>query len=134
MSIEIANQKKCMIDTVVIGGGQAGLCMSYLLQEEGREHFVLEKQRALEQWRSVRWDSFMMNTPLAHSRIMGQKDGLPDELMSLPVQKNVQLWDDCIKARKFPIREQAEVVSARQDEDGYLIVKPKTDRQLWTGK
>ena len=37
------------IDTVVIGGGHAGLCMSYLLQEEGREHVVLEKERALEQ-------------------------------------------------------------------------------------
>jgi putative flavoprotein involved in K+ transport len=119
--------KTCKIDTVVIGGGQAGLCMSHALQEEGRDHVVLEKRRALEQWRSVRWDSFMMNTPLAHSRIMGQKDGLPDELMSIPLEKNIQLWDDCIKERKFSIREQAEVVSVRQDEDGHLIVKVKSD-------
>ena len=41
------------IDTVVIGGGQAGLRMSYVLQEAGREHVVLEKGRALEQWRSA---------------------------------------------------------------------------------
>ena len=68
---------KTTIDTVVIGGGQAGLCMSYVLQEERRAHVVLEKQRALEQWRSARWDSFMMNTPMAYSRIMGQNDGLP---------------------------------------------------------
>ncbi len=33
--------------------------------------------------------------------IMGQKDGLPDDLMSIPLGKNIQLWDDCIKERKF---------------------------------
>jgi len=121
--------KTCAIDTVVIGGGQAGLCMSYVLQEEGREHVVLEQRRALEQWRSARWDSFMMNTPLAYSRIMGQNDGLPDEQMSIPLEKNVQMWDDCIKQRKFPVREQTEVVSVKQDEDGYLIVKVKSGDQ-----
>jgi putative flavoprotein involved in K+ transport len=42
------------IDTVVIGGGQAGLCMSCVLQHEGREHVILEKARALEQWQSAR--------------------------------------------------------------------------------
>ena len=59
MTIERENKRTCTIDTVVIGGGQAGLCMSYVLQEEGREHVLLEKQRALEQWRSVRWESFL---------------------------------------------------------------------------
>ena len=89
MAIETEEPTTCTVDTVVIGGGQAGLCMSYVLQEEGREHVVLEKHRALEQWRSMRWDSFMMNTPLAYSRIMGQEDGLPDELMSISLEKNI---------------------------------------------
>ena len=39
----MANENHKSIDTVVIGGGQAGLCMSYILQEEGREHVVLER-------------------------------------------------------------------------------------------
>ena len=39
----------------------------------------------------------MMNTPLAYSRILGQKDSLPDDLMSIPLEKNIELWDDCIK-------------------------------------
>jgi len=29
--------------------------MSYVLQEEGRKHIVLEKKRTLEQWHSARW-------------------------------------------------------------------------------
>jgi putative flavoprotein involved in K+ transport len=117
------------IDTVVIGGGQAGLCMSYVLQEEGREHVVLDKKRALEQWRSARWDSFMMNTPIAYSRIMGQNDGLPDDQMSIPLEKSIKMWDDCIKERKFPIREQTEVVSVKQGAEELLLVTVKSDDQ-----
>ena len=123
----IEHQDMCTIDTVVIGGGQAGLYLSYVLQEAGREHVVLEKKRALEQWRSSRRDSFMMNTPQAYSRIMGQDDGLPDEKMSIPLAQSVDAWDDCVKQRQFPIRDHSEVVSVEQDPDGSLLVTVKSD-------
>lgn len=115
------------IDTVVIGGGHAGLCMSFALQQENREHIVLEKKRMLEQWRSSRWDSFMMNTPIGYSRIMGQNDGLPETEMSIPLAKSIEMWEQCIKARKFPIREQAEVVSVEQDGNGHFLIKVKSE-------
>ncbi|MDQ0849359.1 phytoene dehydrogenase-like protein [Arthrobacter sp. B3I9] len=44
-------------DVVVIGGGQAGLAMSSVLQRRGREHVVLERRRIGERWRAERWDS-----------------------------------------------------------------------------
>jgi cation diffusion facilitator CzcD-associated flavoprotein CzcO len=31
------------IETIVVGGGQAGLAISYHLKQEGREHLVLER-------------------------------------------------------------------------------------------
>ena len=114
------------IDTVVIGAGHAGLCMSYVLQQEGREHVVLEKARPLEQWRSARWDSFMMNTPLAYSRLIGQKDGLPGEKMSISLSENIGLWDAHIDECKFPVRQQTEVVSVERAADGDLIVEVKS--------
>jgi len=35
------------IDTVVVGGGQAGLALSYYLSREGRGHVVLERESAV---------------------------------------------------------------------------------------
>jgi len=48
---------------VVIGAGQAGLGVSYLLRERGIQHVVLERGNVGESWRSQRWDSFHLNTP-----------------------------------------------------------------------
>jgi len=33
----------------------------------------------------------MMNTPIAYSRIMGQNDGLPDDQMSIPLEKSIEM-------------------------------------------
>ena len=50
-------------DVAVIGGGQAGLGVSYFLNQHGLHHIVLERGRIGESWRSQRWDSFRLNTP-----------------------------------------------------------------------
>ena len=51
------------IETVIIGGGQAGLGMSYYLRQLGREHIILERGRVAERWRSERWDSLTLIGP-----------------------------------------------------------------------
>jgi putative flavoprotein involved in K+ transport len=51
------------IETVIVGGGQAGLAMSYYLSQLGREHVILERQRTAERWRSERWDSLTFQSP-----------------------------------------------------------------------
>ena len=50
-------------DTVIIGGGQAGLAMSYFLREQHREHVILERRRLAERWRDERWDSLYFQFP-----------------------------------------------------------------------
>jgi putative flavoprotein involved in K+ transport len=59
------------IETVVIGGGQAGLAMSYYLGQLGREHVILERQRVAERWRSERWDSLAFQSPNWNIRLPG---------------------------------------------------------------
>ena len=51
------------VETVVVGGGQAGLAVSALLTERDREHVVLERGRIGETWRTRCWDGFRLNTP-----------------------------------------------------------------------
>lgn len=51
------------IDTLVIGGGQAGLTMSHRLKQRGIGHLVLERGRIAERWRSERWDGLMFQFP-----------------------------------------------------------------------
>ena len=51
------------VETLVIGAGQAGLALSRLLAEAGRDHVVLERGRVGERWHSERWDSLALLTP-----------------------------------------------------------------------
>jgi putative flavoprotein involved in K+ transport len=59
------------IDTVVVGGGQAGLAISYHLKRLGREHVIIERGRVGESWRSERWDSLMFQFPNSSIQLPG---------------------------------------------------------------
>ena len=50
------------IDTIVVGGGQAGLAVSWHLKRAGRDHVVLDRGKIGDTWRR-RWDSFCLVTP-----------------------------------------------------------------------
>jgi putative flavoprotein involved in K+ transport len=62
------------IESVIIGGGQAGLSLSYFLTQAGREHIVLEKSpQVADAWRNRRWDSFTLITPNWAFRLPGSE-------------------------------------------------------------
>jgi putative flavoprotein involved in K+ transport len=56
---------------VVVGGGQAGLSMSYWLRQRGINHLVIEANRIGHEWRTRRWDSFCLVTPNWQCRLPG---------------------------------------------------------------
>ena len=58
-------------DTLVVGGGQAGVAMSEHLSKLGVPHIVLERDRIAERWRTGRWDSLVANGPVWHDRFPG---------------------------------------------------------------
>lgn len=49
-------------DVVVIGGGQAGISLSFHLKRRGIDHVVIERDRPFSSWAN-RWDGFRTNTP-----------------------------------------------------------------------
>ena len=67
------------IDTLVVGGGQAGIAMSEHLSVNGVPHLVLERNRVAERWRTARWDSLVTNGPAWHDRFPGLTFGDVDK-------------------------------------------------------
>jgi putative flavoprotein involved in K+ transport len=67
-----------LIDTVVIGAGQAGLMMSYHLGRAAREHLVLERRRTLGGGWQDRWDNFRLVSPNWSSSLPGFPYDGPD--------------------------------------------------------
>ena len=59
------------IDTVIVGAGHAGLAVSRLLTDAGRDHVVLDRGRVAERWRTERWDSLRLLTPNWMTRLPG---------------------------------------------------------------
>ena len=77
-----------IIDTVVVGGGQAGLALSYHLSERQVPHLILERHRVAERWRSERWDSLVANGPAWHDRFPGvEYTNIPAD--AFPTKENV---------------------------------------------
>ena len=58
-------------DTIVIGGGQAGLATGYYLQQQGRDFVILDaNERIGDSWRK-RWDSLRLFTPARYNGLPG---------------------------------------------------------------
>jgi putative flavoprotein involved in K+ transport len=51
------------VETLIVGGGQAGLAMSHMLSQRGWSHLVIERGRIGERWRSERWDGLRFQFP-----------------------------------------------------------------------
>ncbi len=56
---------------VIVGGGQAGLSLSYYLKQRSIDHIVLEKSHAMHTWKTSRWDSFSLVTPNWQCKLPG---------------------------------------------------------------
>jgi putative flavoprotein involved in K+ transport len=108
------------IDTLIIGGGQAGLAMSAHLSQRGVAHLVLEKARIAEAWRSKRWDSLVANGPAWHDRfpILDFPDLEPQVFAHK--DRIVAYFEQVAEMTKAPVRCGVEVISVVPEGEGYL--------------
>ena len=110
-------------ECVIIGGGQAGLAMSYLLTQQGRDHVVLEKgQRVGESWRG-RWDSFTLVTPNWQLQLPGHPYQGEDPEGFLARDEVVHYLEEYAAMFDPPLRFGVEVRAVEKNEtgDGYLV-------------
>ena len=106
------------VDTLVVGGGQAGLAMSEHLSQCGVPHLVLERHRIAERWRSERWDSLVANGPAWHDRFPGMEfsDTGPDAFA--PKEQVADYLVDYAERIAAPIRCGVEVKSVQRNVGG----------------
>jgi putative flavoprotein involved in K+ transport len=110
------------IDTVVVGGGQAGLAISYYLNQEGREHVVLERAPAVANaWRNQRWDSFTLVTPNFQVRMPGAEYSGSDPYGFMPLADVVKYFDDYVERFQLPVHCGVEVFSVEKMGEEYLV-------------
>ncbi|EKT83327.1 monooxygenase [Rhodococcus opacus M213] len=103
---------------VVIGGGQAGLSISWHLVQRGIDHVVLERESIAHEWRDSRWDSFTLVTPNWQCTLPGYSysGGDPDGFMNR--EETYQFVRGYADTFDPPVREGVTVVGVRQSGSG----------------
>lgn len=107
---------------IVVGGGQAGLSLSYYLKQEGIDHLVLEKNTVTHTWRSQRWDAFCLVTPNWQCALPGYPYRGDDPHGFMKKDEIIAYLDGFIAMVEAPVLEHAEVrrVSSR-DGGGFTV-------------
>jgi putative flavoprotein involved in K+ transport len=100
------------VTTVIVGGGQAGLAISYYLTQQGREHIVLEQAASpAHVWHDERWDSFTLVTPNWALRMPGAAYNGADPDGFLPRDDVVDYFARYVDRFQLPIEYRARVES-----------------------
>lgn len=94
---------------IVVGGGQAGLSMSYCLKGRGIEHLVLEKHCIGHAWQAYRWDSFCLVTPNWQCQLPGFAYPGTDPQGFMQKDEIIQYIRDYAASFAPPVREGVEV-------------------------
>ena len=120
-------QQKERYETMVIGGGQAGLAVGYHLKRQGRSFVILDgNERIGDSWRS-RWDSLKLYSPAS-------RDGLP----GMPFPGAADLVPDAGRDGRLPrgLRRAVRAAGAQRDrrrrprEEGGRYVASAGDRRF----
>jgi putative flavoprotein involved in K+ transport len=101
---------------IVVGGGQAGLSMSYCLKERGVDHIVFEKNSIAHSWRSYRWDSFCLVTPNWQCQLPGYPYPGEDVHGFMQRDEIVQYIEDYAASFGPPLKEGVEVLRVAQSD------------------
>ncbi|MCX5209063.1 NAD(P)/FAD-dependent oxidoreductase [Kitasatospora sp. NBC_00240] len=107
-------------ETVIIGGGQAGLSVGYHLAARGREFVILDGGRQVgDNWRA-HWDSLRLYTPARYDGLPGMK--FPGPRWSFPGKDAMGDFLAAYAERyRLPVRTGARVRQVRPDGDGYRV-------------
>lgn len=108
------------IETVIVGGGQAGLSLSYYLTGKDSGHVILERGDIGQGW-ADRWDEFCLVTPNWSVRLPGfpYQGSDPDGFM--PRDDVVAHLTGYAESFDAPVRTGVEVTSCEKADQGFVV-------------
>jgi len=108
-------------DTIVVGGGQAGLSLGYYLKRQGRPFVILDANERLGgSWRTRTWDSLRLFTPARFDGLPGWPFPAPGS--SFPTARETADYLEAY-ARRFelPVRCATRVQRLTRDGDRFFV-------------
>jgi putative flavoprotein involved in K+ transport len=108
------------VETVIVGGGQAGLAVGYHLARRGRPFVILDaEQRVGDTWRR-RWDSLRLFTPARYSGLPGWS--FPAPPFAYPSRDEVADYLQAYAARfDLPVHQGVRVDRLAREGARYLV-------------
>ncbi len=108
------------VETVVVGGGQAGLSVGYHLARRGLPFVILDaNERIGDSWRK-RWDSLRLFTPARYAGLAGMPFPAPD--WAFPTKDEMADYLEAYAARfEFPVRTGVRVERLSRQGDQFVL-------------
>ena len=107
---------------IIIGGGHAGLSMSYCLKERGIDHLIFERDRVGQSWRSKRWDTFCLVTPNWQCQLPGFPYSGSDPDGFMKKDEVITYIEAYANSFQPPILEGVNVTRLGRDEIGRFLI------------
>src|ERR1700758_3136976 len=117
-SVSARTRENRHYSVLVVGGGQAGLSISYYLKQAGVDHLVVEKNTLTHTWRNQRWDAFCLVTPNWQCALPGYPYTGTDPHGFMKKNEIIEYLDGFIQSVDAPVLEHTEVQRAKRGDDG----------------
>jgi putative flavoprotein involved in K+ transport len=113
-------------ETVIVGGGQAGLAVGYQLKRQGRSFVILDRnERIGDNWRQ-RWDSLRLYSPAGYDGLPGMR--FPGRRTAYPTAREMADYLETYAAQlELPVRTGV-AAGALSKENGRYVVAAGDDR------
>lgn len=105
-------------NVIIIGGGQAGLSVSWYLKQLGVEHAIFEQHEVAHTWKQERWDTFCLVTPNWQCRLPGYEYRGSDPYGFMLRDEIVQYIEGFAASFGPPLRTGVHVHHVKQEKNG----------------
>ncbi|WP_458109002.1 NAD(P)/FAD-dependent oxidoreductase [Arthrobacter sp. R3-55] len=114
------DQQHTDVDTLIVGGGQAGLALAYWLAKEGRNFLILDQhERPGDAWRQ-RWDSLKLFTPAKYDGLPGRP--FPGDRLAFPTKDQLADYlEDYVRRFDLPFVAGVPVEEIRAEGEGFVV-------------